>query len=142
MTAQSLAEAPSTKPRFPTVAEFERGELDPEAFVHEAHVYVAWELINECPLAEAIERFAAALRRLTRALGQEAKYHETITWFFMILTAERQAALGAKNWDIFAGANPDLLTNSQSMLARYYSAERLWSPLARRQFLLPDLAGS
>ena len=142
MTVQSLAEAPISKPRFPTIAEFERGDLDPEAFVHEAHVYVAWELINECPLTEAIQRFASALRRFTKAIGQEAKYHETITWFFMILTAERQAALGAKNWDTFAAANPDLLANSQSMLARHYSAERLWSPLARRQFLLPDLPGS
>ncbi len=140
MSAHNLAGAPVTSHRFPTVAEFERGELDPEAFVHEAHVYVAWELINQCPLTEAIQRFTQALRRLTTAIGQEAKYHETITWFFMLRTAERREALGATDWDTFAAANSDLLTDSKAMLARHYSAERLWSPLARRQFLLPDLA--
>ena len=140
MNASGLADVACPAPRFPTVAEFERGEVDAEAFGHEAHVYVAWELINQCSLTEAIQRFTDALRQLTKALGQEAKYHETISWFFMIRTAERHAELGVTDWDTFAAANPDLLTNSKSMLDRHYSGERLWSPLAKRQFLLPDLA--
>jgi len=142
MNAHNLADVACTSPRFPTVAEFERGEVDAVAFDHEAHVYVAWEMINQYPLTEAIQRFTDALRRLTKALGQEAKYHETISWFYMIRTAERRAALGATDWDTFAAANAELLMNSKLMLDRHYSAERLWSPLARRQFLLPDLVAT
>jgi hypothetical protein len=75
---------------------------------------------------------------LTLSLGIEGKYHETISWFYMALIAERRARQTQTDWSSFAAANPDLISNARELLERHYSAERLWSSLAKQQFLLPD----
>jgi hypothetical protein len=66
-------------------------------------------------------------------------YHETITWAFLLIIAERQARCGAVTWDDFAAANADLLVWKPSILERYYSTEVLRSDLARNVFVFPDL---
>jgi hypothetical protein len=127
---------------YPGLVEFERLDFDPEEFDHAAHVCVGWRLVTAYPLSEAIHRFADTLRRLTKAENDEAKYHETITWFFMILIAERQSATQATSWPEFAAANGDLLTDSKALLQSHYSPSRLWSDQARQQFMLPDAANT
>jgi hypothetical protein len=124
--------------RFPTVEAFESGTLDPEALDHHSHVFIAWKLLEENSLARATTKFLSALKRLTVALGIESKYHETISCFYMTLIAERRIGQAGQTWADFVSSNPDLLGPSVDLLARYYTRERLWSDLARRQFLLPD----
>lgn len=123
----------------PALPDFESATLDPEIFDHEAHVYVAWELLGQDSFLDASVRFTSALRKLTRTLGIEDKYHETISWFFMALIAERRAAMADAGWERFKAANPDLFSNAKGLLGRYYSEERLFSKLAREQFILPDM---
>ena len=118
---------------------FEAGDIDPQKFDHEAHVRVAWSYLQQYTAAVAIERFTSALRSLTTRLGASDKYHETITWFFMITIAERRAACPHGDWQSFKRGNRDLLAGS-ALLKRYYSRDRLDSPEARRHFLLPDLS--
>lgn len=125
-------------PYRPTLAEFERGTIDPEAFDHAAHVFVAWSYLREMPQRDAARAFCAALQRLTRLLGVAGKYHETISWFFLLLIAERRSGAAGTDWATFEAANPALLNDAGALLRAYYSPERLASPLARRQFLLPD----
>ncbi|NNK38733.1 MAG: hypothetical protein HKP03_09650, partial [Xanthomonadales bacterium] len=48
------------------VEAFEAGTLDPTAFDHEAHVHVAWSLLEQDELPAATVRYSSALRRLTR----------------------------------------------------------------------------
>ena len=117
---------------------FESGDFNPEGFDHEAHVRVAWCYLEQYPAAVAIARFTSALRTLTVRLGASDKYHETITWFFMIMIAERRAACSPGDWEGFRNANRDLLEGS-AFLKRHYSRNRLDSTDARRHFLLPDL---
>lgn len=120
------------------VAAFEAGAFDPADFDHAAHVYVAWSYLRQYELVEALRRFTHTLRALTIRLGIPHKYHETITWFFMIVIAERRALDPEEDWQAFSRRNADLLRGSSSLLRCCYSAERLHSTLARRQFLLPD----
>jgi hypothetical protein len=120
------------------IAAFEAGSFDPSAFDHPAHVRVAWSYLQQCELGEAIRRFTRALHALTVRLDITGKYHETITWFFIIAIAERIARDPDADWESFRRRNPDLFRGG-NLLRRHYSAERLRSPLARRQFLLPDL---
>lgn len=61
-----------------------------------------------------------------------------MTIAFLAVIAERLEADGQTEFAAFAAANPDLMT--KSVLARWYSAERLASEAARRTFLLPDLS--
>ena len=116
----------------------EDGTLDAATFDHAAHVYAAWLYLEEFPLADAIARFSAALRRLTATLGVPGKYHETVTWFFMLLIAERRAAGHRDDWFAFRRSNPDLFGNAEDVIRRYYSSEVLASERARQTFVLPD----
>ncbi|MFQ6005587.1 MAG: hypothetical protein ACE5OQ_08780 [Woeseia sp.] len=117
---------------------FESGSIDPGSFDHGAHVYVGWLYLQQYDFEEAIDKFCAALRRLTRKLGLEAKYHETITRFFLILIAERLSSAKTSDWISFKRDNPDLTATQPSIINQYYSEERLGMPLARTQFVLPD----
>lgn len=119
--------------------EFERGDIDPQIFNHETHVQVAWLLLQQCSLLEAISRYSVALRRLTAKLGVPGKYHETTTWFLMIMIAERRAALATADWPLFRSSNMDLVKDAGNLIARYYSPERIQSETARRSYVLPDL---
>ncbi|MGB5626793.1 MAG: hypothetical protein WBM61_13730 [Woeseiaceae bacterium] len=119
-----------------TIERFESGQIDADRFDHEAHVYVAWLFVTRLELADAIARFDSALRRLTAKLGVPEKYHATITWFFLLLVAERSRY--NEGWQAFKTRNPELIRDNKVTLNRYYSEARLFSDLARRQFVLPD----
>jgi len=127
-----------TEPQGPSLDDFEAGTFEAAMFSHRAHVYVAWNYLQRYDLPESIRRFTAALRRFTQDIGQAHKYHETISWFFIILVAERRRGPAANDWFLFAQQNPDLLQQAGTLLRRYYSQDVLDSDRARQQFLLPD----
>jgi len=108
-------------------------------FHHEQHVHVAWLFVRRHGMPAALAEFSAAIKRFADAKGATGLYHETITWAFLLLIADRQARTGAATWEEFAAANTDLLVWKPSVLSRYYSKELLASDLARRTFLMPDL---
>lgn len=119
-----------------------RGFLDTslpaDQFHHHQHVQVAWLFVCRHGLPDALAEFTTAIRRFADAKGATGLYHETITWAFLLLIAERQARRPAAAWEEFAAANPDLLVWKPSILERYYSKELLASDLAKRTFLMPD----
>jgi hypothetical protein len=137
MMAQS---ANATLTPFPgiDIAAFEAGDINPEEFSHEAHLFVAWSYLKCDDLQTGTLRFTAALRRLVTKLGVPGKYHETVTSFFMIVIAERIQSDSRSDWKEFKAQNPDLFTGAKTFLSSYYTKERLDSALARKQFLLPD----
>ena len=124
--------------RYPTLSQFEAGQIDAAAFDHRAHVNVAWQYLEHYSLHEAVRRYCDALQRLTQALGVAEKYNETVTWFFLILIAEKRNGMPGATWDEFCQANPELCNDGGKVLRRFYSSERLNSSLARRVFLVPD----
>ena len=124
-----------------TLEAFETADVDAERFDHEAHVYVGWLYLERFSLLEAIDRFTSALKRLTIELGAADKYHETISWFFMILIEERRQSGDAVSWTDFRQQNDDLF-HGRDLLQRFYSERCLLSSLARRSFVLPDLASN
>jgi len=117
---------------------FEDATLDPGGFDHEAHILVGWQYLQDYSLLDAITRFTGALARLTRKLGVPAKYHETITWFYLIKIAERCAGMPGADWPAFKAANPDLFAWGPSLIGEYYSESLLFSETARRAFVFPD----
>ena len=122
-----------------SIAAMEAGDIDAATFDHEAHVYLGWLYVNRYPLAEAIDRFTGALRRLTEQLGVPDKYHDSISWFYLLLIAERRSAAGDAEWFSFRRDNDDLFRREPSILDRFYSRELLASDRARKTFVLPDL---
>ena len=112
--------------------------LPADEFHHQQHVQVAWLFVQKHGMPAALGEFSAAIKRFADAKGATGLYHETITWGFLLLIAERQARTAAATWETFEAANADLLVWKPSILERYYSKELLASDLARRTFLMPD----
>ena len=134
----ALPRMTSTRSEPIRIADFERGNVDAEQFDHEAHVFVAWSYLQKYELKESIARFCEALRNLTKKLGVETKFHETITWFYMILIADRRSTSASNDWQGFRQGNADLFARRPSIISQYYSDKRLGTSLARTQFVLPD----
>jgi hypothetical protein len=120
------------------LARFVDTTLPADQFHHRQHVRVAWLFVRRHGMPAALAEFSAAIRRFADAKGATGLYHETITWAFLLLIAERQARTPAQTWPQFEAANPDLLVWKPSILERYYSKELLSSALARRTFVMPD----
>jgi len=135
-----MTTATSRQPAAPdlSIEALETGTVDPGRFDHEAHVYTAWLYLQRFETLEAIEKYSAALRRLTMLLGVETKYHQTITWFFLLLIAERRGSAETDNWLQFKARNEDLFCSDPSIFSRYYSSSTLESDFARTHFVLPD----
>jgi hypothetical protein len=90
-------------------------------------------------LLTATQRYANALKVLTTKIGIPGKYHETITWFFMLLIDERRRDSASQDWFAFRRCNEDLFARGErSILNRYYWRDTLASDSARRSFVLPD----
>jgi hypothetical protein len=122
-----------------SVEALENGTIDVDAFDHEAHIYVAWLYLQRYPVVEASTRFIAALKRLTQQLGIPGKYHETISWFFMLLIDERRDEKNSNDWFLFRHDHADLFAGGKdNILNRYYSSDLLGSDRARQSFMLPD----
>ncbi len=108
-------------------------------FRHADHVRLAWIYLHEHALLDAIGRFTVALRRFAIHCGAAGKYHETITWAYLLIIHERmQHDECGNDWERFRAANPDLFAWNPSILERYYAPQTLGSDLARRIFVLPD----
>lgn len=121
---------------------FEDCSLDPKLFDHRNHLRLGWLYLQELPPAVAIEKFTSGLRRFTRHVGATAKYNETISWFYMLLIAERQQKKPSNTFDEFAAFNPDLLAPGAPLLKHAYKPETLGSEQARQTFMLPDAHNS
>jgi len=118
-----------------------RAQLDQRLpdFDHRAHLRVAWRLCQLEPLPSALARISAGLRRATALVGARDKYHETLTWAWMMLVAEREAeAEPGQSFAAFEAQNPDLF-RGRTALDRRYDRATLDSARARARFVLPTL---
>jgi hypothetical protein len=121
------------------IAEFECGATAPESFHHADHVRLAFEYLCRYRALEALGKFSAALKRFAAAQGKPDRYHETITWAYLLLIRERMARAGeSQSWEEFAKGNSDLFLWKGGVLSTLYRQETLDSELARRTFVLPD----
>ena len=117
-------------------ARFEDLTLPGDAFTHREHVRLAWTYLCAYPLLDVLRIFPENLKRFATSLGAPGLYHETITWAYLMLIAERIELSGERDsWERFIARNEDLL--AKEFLTRYFDAEVLASDEARRRFVFP-----
>lgn len=111
-------------------------------FTHREHVRLAWIVLHEHPdLAVAAGRFIHLLRRYVAHVGAAEKYHETITWAYLVLVREAMQGCDAADSEAFLAQHPALLDHQGGALARRYDLSALLAdPLARSVFVLPRRA--
>jgi hypothetical protein len=113
--------------------------LPPDQFHHADHLRAAWLYLRRLPTTLAISKFSEVLRAYATSLGKPDRYHETITWAYLLLVNERMHRCpNATSWEEFVGRNRDLFDWTNSILMQYYCPETLHSALAREVFLMPD----
>ena len=121
-------------------AGFEAARLAPAEFGHREHVRCAYvALARRGDLAAAAVDYRTSLRRLAAALGAPDRYHETLTWAYLVLIQQRMRQTPcADSLDLLA-RHPDLLDHRAGALARYYDVPAITaSPEARAWFVLPE----
>lgn len=121
----------------PAVLAFERATLDPAAFGHREHLYVAWCYLRALPLEEALARYVRHLRSLTAALGAATKFHATITWVYVVLLHAAMDRAPDASFAQLLADNPALADHGSGALHAYYDRAQLASEEARRHFVLP-----
>lgn len=115
---------------------FETLTLTPDEFPHREHLRLAWTYLREMPLVDVLRVFPENLRRFAASLGKAGLYHETITWMYLLILAERIEICGERaSWPRFLEANPDLF--DRDLLGRWYDEATLASEEARRRFVVP-----
>jgi len=122
---------------------FERGDVSAAHWNHEAHLRVAWILLQRHPFGEAVDRMREGILRLNQSHGvpdaPDRGYHETLTCAFMCaIWATIQSAGAGESSLGFLEVNPHLRAKTLARL--YYSRPRMMSPEAKRAFVSPDLA--
>jgi hypothetical protein len=123
------------------LASFEGLRIPGSQFRHVDHVRLAWIYLSDASFAAGAFRFCERFQSFVRHIGADSKYHETITWFYLVTVFERiRTRARASSWEAFACSNGDLLDSSMALIRVRYREETLASPLARSVFVLPDLA--
>jgi hypothetical protein len=120
-------------------AAFQAGAFAPADFSHRAHVRLAYVYLAESDVDLALERMRAALISFLSHHGIPAtKYHETLTRAWLLgVNHFMHRSPQAASADDFIERNP-LLLDPRIMLT-HYSADLLFSPQAREQFVEPNL---
>ena len=116
--------------------QFENGTLDVSLFDHSNHVKMGWIYVQKFELPEAMTRFSKALKNFAKANGQRRRYHETVTFAYLIVINERlKQAKKKQTWKEFAAENPDLFG---WILDKYYHPKTINSAFAKKVFVFPD----
>ena len=128
------------------LAGFEARTLPFEQWTHRAHVKVAYLYLMQHPFDDALIHLRTGIQRYNAANkvpeGPTSGYNETTTHAFLHLVASVARAYGetfpTPTADAFCDTHPQLMT--RHVLRLFYSPQHRMHPLAKTQFIEPDLA--
>jgi hypothetical protein len=125
---------------------FEDCTLPREQWTHRCHVKVAYLYLHRFHYEEAVARIRGGIQRYNAANsvveGPTNGYNETTTQAFLRLVAATmdayEQAIPTSSADSFCDSHPQLMT--KEALRFFYSPAIRDNPLAKTQFVEPDLA--
>lgn len=125
-------------------AEFEQQfadtSLDPQLFSHEAHLRLAWIHLQKYGKEQAIANVCEQIQRFDRVHGDGTMFNRTVTVAAVEATAHFMAKTEAKRFQDLMTQAPSLKNNLKDLVARHYSWDIFRDPLAKTQYLAPDLS--
>jgi hypothetical protein len=119
------------------LAAFEAGKIANQDFHHRDHLRLAWIQIHRLGLDRAADTVAGAIRQFAGRHGHAARYHETMTRFWVRVVAMGISRHPMLSFDDLLAAEPHLL--DKTLPLRHWSRERMGSDEARRQWTEPDI---
>jgi hypothetical protein len=126
--------------------QFEECTLPFDQWTHRSHVKVTFLYLRQFPYDQALTRIRSGIQNYNAAHripeGPNSGYNETTTQGFVRLIAVTMQAFGpafpTPNADSFCDTHPQLMT--RCALRFFYSPEARMQPLAKTEFVEPDLA--
>ena len=121
------------------VQQFSSCELDPDIFSHEAHLRLAWILIDKYGVERAVDLIQDGLRQFVESIGADDKYHATLT--VAAVKAVHHFMLKSMSGDFseFMAEFPELKTKFKQLIAAHYGFDIYRSEAARINYIEPDL---
>lgn len=115
-----------------------RARLAEGHFGHREHLKLVWLAIDEVGPEAAGDLVAKALHAVAAAHGETARYHETLTRFWVwVVVLLRGQHPGLPDVDAAVKSFPHLL--DKDLPLRHWSRAEMWSGHARREWTEPDL---
>jgi hypothetical protein len=125
------------------VREFEACTLPKPRWTHQAHLLVGLWYLSRHPPAEALNIVRERIRAYNVAVGtantDRSGYHETITRLYLNDIAAHMARHGTLSLARSLALLLDSPLARSDWPLQFYSRKRLFSVLARRQWVEPDL---
>jgi hypothetical protein len=126
--------------------QFENLTLPFDQWTHRCHVKIAYLYLRRDPFDQALNRIRAGIKAYNKANnrpeGPMEGYNETTTRaLFHLIAAVMRAydpVFPVTTADSFCDAHPQLM--SKHVLRFFYSPQQRMHPLAKTQFVEPDLA--
>jgi hypothetical protein len=82
------------------IAQLESCTLPEDRFHHADHLHAAWLYFARFPAEVAIAKFSEVLRSYAASRGKPDRYHQTITWAYLLLLNERIERSGPRaTWE-------------------------------------------
>jgi hypothetical protein len=120
------------------IAYFEKCELDPRCFTHEAHLRLAYLYLQKFGTKGAIEKLCRGITRFDLVFGSGDKFHMTITLASVAVLNHFIRKSDSEDFCALMEEYPQLKTEFRRLLNTHYSQALLNSPQSRNDFRLPD----
>ncbi len=118
---------------------FEKLELSPSDFTHEAHLRLAWIHINKYGWQQAEENINRQLLQFVAKVGAADKFNKTVTCASVRIIADYMRQSEAGNFAEFLAEYPALKSDFKGVISRHYGFDVFESEQAKQEFLQPDL---
>jgi hypothetical protein len=107
-------------------------------FRHRQHIHLAFLAVRRYGMPEAITRICDWIQHITAYERVPQKYHHTVSRAWVEIVAHHiEADPGCAEFGTFAARHPALL--DKRLLSRHYRSSALASPVARAEWVEPDL---
>ncbi|QSE98694.1 hypothetical protein [Fulvivirga lutea] len=118
---------------------FNRCELNPSDFSHEAHLRLAWININKYGIKQAEINIQHQLRKYVEFFGAKDKYNITLTLAAIEAVYHFILKSNSDNFKDFITEFPRLKYNFKELIDCHYSFDIYHFEKAKKEFLQPDL---
>ncbi|RKS53530.1 hypothetical protein BC962_1782 [Gillisia mitskevichiae] len=119
--------------------QFATAQLDPALFSHEAHLRLAYIHISNYGIEQAISNITFQLKKYVQNLGAEDKFNMTLSVAAIKAMDHFIKRSSSTNFLSLITEFPRLKYNFKDLMAAHYAIEIYNIPLAKQQFLEPDL---
>ena len=118
--------------------QFQRLEMSPVIFTHEAHLRLAWIHINQYGLEDAIRNVCHQIRKFAEHHGDHDKYNTTVTIAAVKAVNHFYKKSKSRNFNAFIQEFPQLKVSFKKLIDAHYSVDIFNSEIAKKEYLEPD----